>query len=346
MENMSGSSVPMLPMVRPSMLTPGAPTGTMGLYPRPTPFFDSLPSSADEARRRGVDNDQGLSKSMGWITTNVILAEWDEGLENEIFNGQFIFVAALDHGAVFPDTHRDIMKSQIPALTLRHVNEYLRVGYQAIKRAFQGSMPIKQEFTDDQLQLMSDTPVCNWHRLEFIDDRIRASDSNSLANQLIFLSEPMAVARFNPFGWVDGQVPGEGRLKQVAIRRAGTMEDVENIWGPDVQPGDSLYFIWRRIYDFSTGEWEQLALVPWHGIDAPSIADRTYMDFVGNTTVGCAIRIGTVDRFTQADGLRMEDLPQLIGIKRCTLPRVKIGPEPGCLRITALGSKNRLPWLF
>lgn len=345
MENMTGSSVPMMPMVRPSMTTPTAPDGMMGLYPRPSPFFDALPSSVDEARRVAVDNDQSLSKSMGWITANAILSPWEGGLENEIFNGQFVFAAALDQEGESPESHREVMKTYIPALTLRHVNEFLRVGYQVIHRAFQNGT-IRTEFNDDELQILADTPVRNWHRLDFVKERVESSPAESLVRQIMFLSEQMVLKRFNPYGWIDGQVPGEGRLKQVAIRRHGTMEDVENLWSNDMQPGDNLFFILRRNFDAGKGEWGPLAYVPWYGPHEPSLADRTYTDYTGHIEVGCATKVGSLDRYTQADGLRVGDLQQLIGIERCTLPRVKIGPEPGCLRITSVGSKNRLPWLF
>lgn len=343
MENMEGSSVPMMPMVRPSMTTPTSTQGTMGLSPRPTPFFDSLPSSSDAARRVAIDQDQGLSKSMGWITSNIILAPWEDGLENEIFNGQLIFSVPSDDDMV---ASREFTKTQVAALTLRHVNEFLRVGYQMASRFFKGSMPIKQEFSDDQVQMMGSLPVRNWHSLDFFKDKALGGDVDSMARQLVYLSEALILRRFNVYGWVDGQVPPDGRLKQVAVRRAGTMEDVENLWSPDMRPGDNLYFILRRIYNPRTEQWEQFAFLPWFGHDCPSIAERTYMDFTGHMTEGCAIYIGSLDRYTQKDGLRLHDLPQLIGIEKCTLPRVKIGPEPGCLRITAVGSKNRVPWLF
>lgn len=345
MENLQGSSIPSMPLVRPSMTTPTAPTGTMGLYPRPTPFFDALPSTVERFRGLSIDNDQGMSKTMGWITSNIILAAWEDGLEREIFNGQFIFVIP-DGNAAAITAHREITKSQMAVMTLRHVNELLRTGYQIASRAFGPGLPIREEFTDDQVMLMSNVPVRNWRRLGFLRDKLLDGDQDALSKQLLFLSESMILERFNPYGWIDGQVPGDGHLKQVAVRRAGTMEDVENMWGNDIVPGDNLYFILRRIYNEGKGEWQQFAFIPWHGLHSPSIADRTYMDFSGNLEVGCAIFIGSVDRFTQKDGLRMSDLPQLIGIERCTLPRVKIGPEPGCLRITATGSKNRLPWDF
>jgi hypothetical protein len=287
-----------------------------------------------------------MSKSMGWITASVSLAEWEGGQQNEIFDGQLVFAVPVDKGAL--SRHHGV-RMHMPLLNIRHVNDFLRVGYAEAARLFdssRGPSIISGEFTSDQLQLLADTPVRSWHHLEFFKKDYRASTEDSIIKQTVYLSEHLINERFNVYGWVHGQVPVDYRLKQVAVRRFGNIDDVENIWGNDVRPGHDLYLILRRLYDAGKGEWTHFSYVPWHGYGVPSLEDRAYMDFTGNLEHGCAIHIGCLDRVTHDYFVRGDELPQLLGIRPCTLQRVRIGPEPGCLRITAVGSKNRLPWLY
>ncbi|MFY7819341.1 MAG: hypothetical protein ACOVP3_00655 [Rhodoluna sp.] len=341
------SVIPMMPMVRPNMTTPTS-TDSLGLYPRPTPFFDSFPSSVDGVRRVAVDNDEGLSKTMWYVTVNIILAAWDEGLENEIFNGQLVFAVNYFHGMAAAAARSEIAKYQMAVMNIRHVNRFLAEGYSIAHRAFQsvnGRRPIEDDLTPDQLRLMADSPVRNWSSFSFMVEALRASHPDSLVKQILYLNEEMILDTFNVLGWVHGQVPGDNRVKQVAVRVLGSMDDVENIWSPELGPNDRLYFILRRIFDYGLGEWTHFAFVPWFGRTIPTIEERTYMDYTGNLQVGCAIFLGSVDRITHDHRMRVDELPQLIGLKPTTLQRVKIGPEPGCVRITATGSKSRAPWL-
>ena len=341
------SIIPMMPMVRPNMTTPTS-TDALGLYPRPAPFFDSFPATADAARSVGTDNDEGLSKTMWYITVNIILAAWEEGLENEVFNGQLIFAVNYNHGMALMAARSEAAKYQMAVLTLRHVNRFLAEGYEVAHRAFQrvnGRRPIEDDLSRDQLQLMANSPVENWSNFDFLVDALRGSHEDAMVKQIIYLSELMILERFNVLGWVHGQVPGDNRVKQVAVRVAGSMDDVENIWSSELQPNDRLYLVLRRIYDHGRGEWGAFAFVPWFGRTMPTPEERTYMDYTGNLQVGCAIFLGSVDRMTHDHYIRMDELPQLIGLKPSTLQRMKIGPEPGCVRITATGSKSRSPWL-
>lgn len=339
-----------IPMVRPNMTTPTSVSGTMGLYPRSAPFFESFPSSADGMRRSATDNDQSQSKTMGWVTTDVTLAPWEDNQHKELFDGQLVFSVPLDYKALAVIGHRVAARLQMPLLNIRHVNTFLRVGYAVAHAAFQadktGRMSIQDEFSNGELALLASRPVRAWHLLGFVQERFRAGDEDSMAKQMVYLSERMILERFNVFGWVHGQVPVDGRLPQVAIRRAGTIDDAENIWSSDLFPGDNLYLILRRVKDPSTGAWAHFAFVPWFGPDAPTLEECAYMDYTGNVEYGCATYIGSVDRLTHDVILRPDELPQLIGIKPCTLQRVRVRPEPGCVRITSLSSKNRLPWLY
>lgn len=337
-------------MVRPNMTTPTSVSGTMGLGPRPAPFFDAFPSSADGLRRAATDNDQSQSKSMGWVTADVVLAPWEDGQHRELFDGQLVFAVPLDFKALAVAGHRAAARLQMPLLNIRHVNTFLRVGYQAAKRAFTpdktGRMPIQDEFSSAELGLLATRPVRTWHHLDFVQERFGAADQDSYTKQLVYMSERLILERFNLFGWIHGQVPVDGRLPQVAIRRAGTIDDAENIWSSELFPGDNLYLILRRVVDHATGELAHFAFVPWFGTTMPTLEECSYADVTGHTEYGCAMYVGSVDRMTHDVVLRPDELPQLLGIKPCTLQRVKVGPEPGCVRITALSSKNRLSWLY
>lgn len=339
-----------IPMVSPAMGTPSSISGTMGLYPRSAPFFDAFPGTVDGLRQLATNNDQSQSKTMGWITVDALLAPWDDQQERELFDGQFVFCVPLDFKAVALSSGRESVRLQMPLLNLRHVNTFLRKGYEEAHASFQpsrgGQLPIEGEFRADQLKLMASRPVRDWHSMDFVASRYRAAADDSLTKQIVYLSERLLLERFNPFGWIHGQVPEDGKPKQVAIRRAGTIDDAENIWSMDLYPGDNLYFILRRIYDSGKGEWAHFAFVPWFGPTAPTLSECAYRDYTGHVEYGCAIYIGSVDRLTHDVRLRPDELPQLTGIEQCRLQRVKTGPEPGCVRITALGSKNRLPWMF
>lgn len=340
-----------LPMTRPAMMTPTSVSGTMGLYPRPSPFFESFPGSADGARSVAVDEDQSQSVTNSATTANVLLAPWDSGQEREIFDGQLTFSMPRDFGGIGSLGSREKVRLQTPLLNIRHVNTFLRLGYLGAHEAFQkkdanNDLLIQRDFSFEELQHLLSRPVRDWHRIDFVKERLRVSSDDSAAQKIAFLSERLLVQRLNTFGWIHGQVPTDGRPLQIAVRRSGTIEHAENIWSSDVYPGDNLYLVLRRVYDSGKGEWAQFAFVPWFGPSMPTPQECAYMDYSGHVDYGCAIYIGSLDRITHDYALRPEELPQLLGIQPCQLQRVRIGPEPGCLRITALGSKNKLSWLY
>lgn len=338
-------------MVRPSMGTPSSIGGTMGLYPRSAPFFDAFPSSTDGLRQSATNNDESQSKTMGWVTADVVLAPWEDNQHRELFDGQLVFAVPLDYKALTVPGHRSsAARLQMPLLNLRHVNTFLRVGYALAQRDFQsqkGAPPrITEDFSSEELQLMASRPVRCWHNFDFLQERFRASGDDSAVKNIVYLSERLILERFNVYGWIHGQVPVDGRLPQVAVRRAGTIDDAENIWSSDVFPGDNLYLILKRVVDPATNALAQFAYIPWFGPGMPSLEECAYTDVNDNPEYGCAIYIGSVDRLTHDHYVRPDELPQLIGIKPCTLQRVRVGPEPGCLRITSLSSKNKLPWAY
>lgn len=344
-------SFPSIPLTRAPMDRPTSVGDTMGMRPTPAPFYDSFPSTPDGARGIATDNDSSLSKTNGWITTPVTLAPWEDNQHCEIFDGQLVFSVPLDFKARVTVGRREAARLQMPLLNIRHVNTFLRKGYAAAHRAFQttnqfGQRPIESDFSLEELSLLSKRPVRTWHSLDFFKDRYRASADDAAIKQMVYLSERLILERFNVFGWVHGQVPVDGRPQQVAIRRAGSIDDVENIWSSDLYCGANLFLILKRVYNKAKDEWRHFAFIPWYGKDEPTLEECAYRDYSGHIEYGCAIRIGSVDRLTHDYTVRPDELPQLLGIEECTLSRVKVGPEPGYVRITAVCPKNRLPWLY
>lgn len=327
--------IPSIPMTRPNVKTVTSTSGNMGLGGQRAAFYSDFASTPEGSRARASNNDESESKSMPYITTPVVLAPWTGGQHLRLFDGQQTFCVTS------PSAHDGY---QMPLLNLADMNDILREGYENVMALFDnsnGRMPIQGAFTDDELLQMSDLPVKCWKALEFVEEKMN-NPRYSAINDLMYIMENMMVDRFNPFGWVHGQVTEEQQVQQVAIRRMGSIEDAQSVWPSTLQPGDNLYLILRR--NHIHGKWGHFSFIPWFGPHEPSLSERRYMDFTGNEAFGCATHIGSVDCYVNNVPSDRTDLFEAAGITKARSMRGRTRAPEGCLRITAytLG----LPWLF
>lgn len=327
--------IPSIPMTRPNVNSVSSTRGDMGLTRQRAAFYDDFAATPEESRARASNNDESSSKSMAFISTSVVPVSWQDGQHLQLFDGQQVFcVAAMSAHDGY----------QMPLFNLAHVNDILRTGYENAIDLFNpstGRMPIQNAFTDSELELMGNLPVKCWSSLEFVKAKM-TDGKTSILNDLLYIMEDLIVDKFNPFGWVHGQINEDADVPQIAIRRMGSIEDAQTVWPSDLQPGDNLYLILRRNY--IDGEWRHFSYIPWYGPREPSLSERRYLDNTGKEAFGCAIRVGSLDCYVNNVPSDMTDLFEVAGITKSRSTRGRSRAPEGCLRITALNLG--LPWLF
>jgi hypothetical protein len=277
---------------------------------------------------------------MDTIMMDLTLAPWT-GVEypyhREILKGQPVFSVNTEPR----------LRTFTPVMNLRHVNNFLREGYEDALMTWKNRRAIVDQniLSDEEYQTLMDTPTKRWNDLPFLAELLRNKNYAQYHN-IRHLYEDGLRDVFNFIGFPRGHGKQVDDLVQIGVSHKGSVDSVENVFGDDLMEGHMIGFMYTRYVDETTGNYGPFAIIPWYGFDYPSLYRTSYIDVNGFECFGMVTQIGTVDRWVSEHIIDPMILKESIGLIPQYSTRYNITPEPGCMRYHIHSRVYRVPFLM
>ncbi len=281
------------------------------------PFITSVPYSSGEISALGSKHDGG---SQEMITSNTRLMSFKDGHDQQIFESQLVIgVPTKDH--------------LFAGYNLRQMNIHL-------SRCFKDTLDVLELFrangftdsislTKDEYLLLKSMPTSLWHKLKFFQEGLFSSRKD-VFQRLVYLNLESLADRFIPYGFPLGQKSPLSKYNNTSIVVGGVYEEIENVWGNDVQAEHRLFLILKR-RSMPNGLPGPYGYHPYSGYDQPSLDKLMYIDFNGMPAVGRCYEIARVLWWTNDYKISKEELEIIQGMRESSHDFTK--PEDGCLTV-------------
>lgn len=292
-------------------------------------YLESMPGTVDAMNAAAPDAGGTGATSMEFVTVNYTPYMWEGQypFHTELFQGVPIFMFKQDP---------KVVGTTPILLTLKHVNDALRQGYEeAVEMWADKEFIVTREkiLTSAQYDELFTTPTKHWNKLPYVQRLV--SDAKNVDYQSFrYLYKDGVAGMFTFVGYNTGSYD-DRPLQSIAVAVHGSVQNVVNFWTPTPMTRSIIGFVLKRVKNPSTGRYGAFAYDPrpFKAGKAPTPDDTSYFDFTSYLDYGPAEQIGTIDEKTVRVDFDQSVLDEYSGLVHSASEFHKIGSQPASLRI-------------
>jgi len=256
-----------------------------------------IPSTGAASRARATRYWGGMSQNHPMVTPSYRIRPFSDGRHTMLYEGQLAF--AFRGGNLDED--------MVTMLNVRLINEYWRKMYYKAFELLAEALDTNQgigEITNSELKALVKLPTHAWVSHEGFKQCMNTD--NSAMRALTYLCPSVVCQQWNFAGMFLGQMQTNSTYgyANTTVLAKGETEDMVNIWGPNLEPGDELCLIFKQTAEYvrdSSGTKIRIpgppALIPWAGSHRPTMEELSYQDVTGHYAIGHAVKIATFMNF-------------------------------------------------
>lgn len=276
-----------------------------------------IPSTGAASRARATRYWGGMSQNHPMVTPSYRLRPFSDGRHTMLYEGQLAF--AFRGGNLDED--------MVTMLNVRLINEFWRKMYYKAYELLRDALDTNQGIGDlsaEAIKTLASMPTHTWPSHDgFV--RCMGTD-NSAMRALTYLCPSVMFQQWNFAGMFLGQMQTNSTYgyANTTVLAKGETEDMVNIWGPNLEPGDELCLIFKQTSEYvrdSSGTKIRIpgppALIPWAGPHRPSMEELAYRDVTGHIAIGYVQKIAT---FMNFDAINRSTSDKQYAIEAGTVP--------------------------